>query len=191
MFYEEFATITTMNYVALLRGINVGGNSRVEMPRLKSVFESLGSRHVVTYINSGNVLFADDRDRGSLEPIIAEAIEKEFGFNVPVLLRTQNTIESLCKKIPSEWTNDSEQRTDVMFLWDAYDRPTIVQEVLHDPAFEHLQYIDGALVWNVQRSRVKAGAIIKLLKTDLYKNMTIRNINTVRKLNELLTQLPN
>ncbi|WP_276351869.1 DUF1697 domain-containing protein [Cohnella caldifontis] len=77
-------------YIALLRGINVGGNRKVPMPALKSMFESLGFQGVLTYINSGNVIFESDSDDGgeALEERIEREIEKVFGFPVDVMIRT-------------------------------------------------------------------------------------------------------
>ena len=55
-----------MKYIALLRGINVGGKNKVEMPRLKTLFESLGYTDVHTYINSGNIIFTANSDADSI-----------------------------------------------------------------------------------------------------------------------------
>ena len=177
-----------MRYVALLRGINVGGKSRVEMSRLKKVFEALGCEHVTTYINSGNVLFSDMRNAQVLCEVVEQAIEKEFGFFVPVVLRSATDIAALCAFIPVTWTNDTVQRTDVMFLWDEVDSPDILSKVAHKPDIENVLYVPGALVWNIGRENVTKGSGIKLIKTELYKHMTVRNINTVRKLQILIEQ---
>jgi uncharacterized protein (DUF1697 family) len=175
-----------MVYVALLRGINVGGKCKVEMSRLKDLFEHLGYTKIKTYINSGNVIFEDNRLASEQHDLITVAIEKEFGFSVPVILRTHKEIEELCKSIPLEWTNDVAQKTDVMFLWDEIDSVEILEKVAHKPEIENVLYLPGALVWNIGRQNVTKGSGIKLIKTNLYKHMTVRNINTVRKLQKLL-----
>ncbi len=178
-----------MVYVALLRGINVGGNAKVEMPRLKAVFASLGCENVLTYINSGNVIFSDSRPPKELVPLAEKAILKEFGLPVRVVLRDLPNIEKLCREIPASWTNDTGQKTDVMFLWDEIDNKEILNKVVVNPEIENARYIDGALVWNIGRENVTRGGGIKLIKTDVYPHMTIRNINTVRKLHELMLML--
>ena len=71
-----------MTYLALLRGINVGGKNKVEMARLKTLFESIGCGDVRTYINSGNVIFTSNRVAARLRTSIEKAIAKEFGFHV-------------------------------------------------------------------------------------------------------------
>lgn len=175
-----------MKYVALLRGINVGGKTKVEMPRLRELFADMGCDNVTTYINSGNVLFEDERPTNVLLPLIEKNLHQTFGFSVDTILRTDNNLEKVIKKVPSNWTNDKEQKTDVMFLWDEINNSDIIKKVKINPEIENTLYIDGALVWNIGRENVTRGGGIKLIKTDLYKKMTVRNINTVRKLYGLL-----
>lgn len=178
-----------MVYVALLRGINVGGKSRVEMPKLKALFESLDCQDVSTYINSGNVLFRDDRAVKELVSLIEAAITESFGFNIRVVLRNLPSIQKLCLEIPEGWTNDSKLKTDVMFLWPEIDDPAILDKIVINPKLEKVRYVADALVWSIGRQHVTQGTGIKLIKTDLYQHMTVRNINTVRKLYQLMGQL--
>lgn len=175
-----------MKYVALLRGINVGGHTRVEMRKLKLVFEQAGCTRVSTYINSGNVVFSDTRSKAELHRVLEAAIFEAFDVEVPIVLRTQPEFSRLCEVIPTDWANDALQKTDVMFLWDEIDSKDILAKVKVNPQLERVKYTDGALVWNIDRENVTRGNGIKLIKTDLYRHMTVRNINTVRKLNELL-----
>ncbi|MBC7707863.1 DUF1697 domain-containing protein [Polaromonas sp.] len=177
-----------MKYVALLRGINVGGNAKVEMPRLKKVFESVGCTAVSTYINSGNVVFDDNRPRDMLTERIEDAIAKEFGMDIKIVLRDEASIQAICRISPASWTNDSNQKTDVLFLWEEIDDPSIIDRVVINPDIENVRYAGGALVWNIGRENATRGGGVKLIKTDMYKLMTVRNINTVRKLQELMEQ---
>jgi uncharacterized protein (DUF1697 family) len=141
---------------------------------------------VRTYINSGNVIFSDNRSAKALVKETEQAINKEFGLSVRVVIRDQKNINKLCRAIPSEWTNDTQQKTDVLFLWDEIDSPSIMDKVVVNPQIENARYIDRAIVWNIGRQNVTRGGAIKLIKTDLYRHMTIRNINTVRKLDTLM-----
>ena len=172
--------------MALLRGINVGGKSKVEMPQLKKLFESLGVTDVVTYINSGNVIFKDRRSPSGIKDLLEKALSKEFGFDLRVVLRTGENIKQIVKQVPSGWMNDKQQKTDVLFLWDEINNKAILKKVDINPKIENVLYIDGALVWNIGRENVLKGGGIKLVKSDLYKHITARNINTVRKLNQLM-----
>ena len=88
-------------YVALLRGINVGGNKKVGMEELKKTFSSLGFKNVQTILNSGNVVFGTDSlNLTSAQNLIEETLEKTFGFKIPVLLRTAIEIKKLIDSDP-------------------------------------------------------------------------------------------
>jgi uncharacterized protein (DUF1697 family) len=176
-----------MRYVALLRGVNVAGNSTVSMARLKACIEGLGFKNVATYINSGNVLFETTaKDRARLVKRIEGAIEKEFDFRVPVVVRAPADIRRITKAVPSSWATDKRMRCDVFFLWPEVDSRAVLRELPADPKIEDLKYVKGALVWRIDRAKVGKSKVRKVIGSDLYKSASIRNINTVRKLDELL-----
>ncbi len=77
-------------YISILRGINVGGNRKILMKDLKSLFEKLSFSNVKTYIQSGNVIFESDQKvlNTDLEQSIQQEITETFGFDVPVIVRT-------------------------------------------------------------------------------------------------------
>lgn len=172
-----------MFYVALLRGINVGGNNKIEMKLLRLLFEELGYKNVKTYINTGNVIFeADTLDVDNFSKIIEQKIVEVFGVNSPVVVRTINQIQKLCSAIPDTWLNNTEMKTDVMFLFPQSDKTEIIKELKHNPEAENLIYLPGALVWNIDRKNYNQGQVPKFIGSKLYTQITARNINTVRKL---------
>src|SRR6185295_865710 len=80
-----------MRYVALLRGINVGGNAVVSMKDLKSCFEKLGLQDVATYINSGNIIFSDVRSSvPALTAHIESGIRKHCGMEIRVVVKSKD-----------------------------------------------------------------------------------------------------
>jgi uncharacterized protein (DUF1697 family) len=83
--------------IALLRGVNVGGNKRVEMARLRALMEELGYSDVRTYVNSGNVIFTGPRRS---EQHLETAIAKAFGFEVPVVLRSRDELADVVAANP-------------------------------------------------------------------------------------------
>ena len=83
--------------IALLRGINVGGNKRVEMARLRALLEELGYTDVHTYVNSGNAVFSGPRRS---EKHLEAAIAKTFGFDVPVVLRSRDELAEIVEANP-------------------------------------------------------------------------------------------
>lgn len=168
-----------MKYVALLRGINVGGNNKVGMKKLKEVFEHLGYANVSTYINSGNVLFeSDKKDFSRIEP----ALKKSFGFAITVVIRDAKNIEKLCKAIPKDWENNTEQKTDILFLWDEFDNKKSIGFIKTNKDVDVLKYISGSIIWHIKRKDYSKSGMSKFIGGIIYKNMTARNINTVRKL---------
>ena len=176
-----------MVYVALLRGINVGGNRTVEMAMLKQTFEQLGFTSVRTFISSGNVIFsADSTDRAQLTAQLEDAIAHNFGFPVPVLLGDLTEMAALAKGIPGAWVNNDIMRCDVMFLWPAIDGPEILERIPHRPDVEDLLYLPGAVIWRVDRDKVRRGQVLQISGDKLHKQITVRNPNTVRKLYELM-----
>lgn len=176
-------------YVALLRGINVGGNNKIEMAKLKKTFESLGHSDVVTYINSGNVIFKTrKKSPDKLTTEIEQAILKDFDLHIPVVLRSKENIEKICTKISKDWHNNKEQKTDVLFLWKEFDSKTTLELVKKNPRVDTLLYIDGAIIWHLEKKNYTKSGMHDIISTKLYKNMTVRNINTVRKLTDLMKQ---
>jgi uncharacterized protein (DUF1697 family) len=174
-------------YVALLRGINVGGKNKVEMRKLKATFEGAGMGNVTTYINSGNVVFADNRRKPPrIASVLEEAIAADLGLEIKVLIRDLTAIKKVIKALPEEWTTDATMRCDVMFLWEGFDRKDVLQNWTIKPEIEDVKYVPGAVIWRIDRANVTRSRMTKLVGTDLYRGMTIRNSNTVRKLAELM-----
>lgn len=169
-----------MKYIALLRGINVGGNHMVEMIRLNTMFTALGYSKVKTYLNSGNIVFESDQ-RPDQESIIKK-LYREFGFVIPTLIKSQKEMREIVRSIPESWCNDTEQRTDVAYLFDSIDSDAIIDKLPVDRAFVDIRYTNGALFWHVERKNVNKSKLIKLIGHAYYKYMTIRNINTARTL---------
>lgn len=105
-------------YVALLRGINVGGNTMMKMDELKAVFAELGFENVTSYINSGNLAFdapGSSRER-DLVDALETAIEKKFGRHVDVMVREQSDIDRVIANNPFEGEFESHKHMHVLFL---------------------------------------------------------------------------
>jgi uncharacterized protein (DUF1697 family) len=176
-----------MVYLALLRGINVGGKNKVEMKQLKAVFEEAGMTSVKTYINSGNVIFSTTiRAKRRLAGLLEKGIAERFGFKVDLLLRDIKSMRAVVNKMPAHWTNDKTMKCDVMFLWEDVARPSVMKQLKFKPEIEDVRYASGAVIWRVDRKNATRSGMLKLVGTPIYKRMTIRNCNTTRKLLELM-----
>lgn len=80
------------NKIAVLRGINVGGKRKILMADLKQMFQDLDYKNIVTYIQSGNVIFKAKAENEKLEHTIEKAIRNKFDFDVPVIVRTSEEL---------------------------------------------------------------------------------------------------
>ncbi len=176
-----------MKYVALLRGVNVGGKGAVNMANLKTCFEQLGYEHVQTYINSGNVIFT--APAGS-QPVLAErleqAIEEAFGLHVKVLVKNLSEMQALVHAIPENWIDNKEQKCTVLFLWPEVDSEAMLEQLSWQAADESVRYYPGAIVWHTSKKFASKSRVLRINQAESYKQMTARNPNTVRKLLALM-----
>lgn len=174
-------------YVALLRGVNVGGNNKIPMAALREALEGAGFTDVLTYIASGNVLFTSDRPVDSLAQSIRNIITERFGHQVDILVLSAAKMQAIAAAIPDDWVNDENTRCDVLYLWPSADRPDFVDELPIRDGIDHVRYVPGALLWSMSRRDVTRSGLGRLAGTPpLYKQLTIRNCNTARKLATLV-----
>jgi uncharacterized protein (DUF1697 family) len=172
-------------YVALLRGINVGGKALVRMSELKETFERVKLKDVKTYINSGNVVFSGGgSDRARLRRRLEKAIKEDFGLDVSVLLRDTAELKKLVAELPASWQNGDTYKCDVFFS-DQFRTPKSVDQLPLTPGIEEVKFVPGAILCRIPRAKQSKSKLTRLVGTDLYKSMTARNVNTVRKLYEL------
>jgi len=171
-----------MKYVALLRGINVGKNNRIDMKSLKSLFETYGYGNVSTYINSGNVIFESNKPPELLVTEIESGLLEKSGANISVLVKTADELAQIAAQIPLNWKNDTEQRSDVAYLFSEADTEESINELPIRREFLDIRYTVGALLWNVKRENYNKSQLNKIIGHRLYRYMTIRNVNTARYL---------
>jgi len=176
-----------MKYIALLRGINVGGNNKVEMKRLKIVLEGMGYINVSTYLNSGNALFESEEKQDQIQANVPKVILKEFGLEIPTLIKNIDEIKRIASIIPPEWQNDKDQKTDVAYLFTEINSEETISELPIKREYVDLIYVEGAIVWHVTRDNYNNSQLNKLVGSKLYKQMTVRNVNTARFLAGVIT----
>lgn len=176
-----------VSYVALLRGINIGGNKKVEMSKLKKTFESLGFKNVATYINSGNVIFSHGgKDQEKAARKIEKGILQDFQFEVKVLVRDAENLLNVCKEIPRAWEQEVGMRPHIAFLWKEIDNPDILKQISINQKVDKVKYVSGALLWNVDLRNYSKSTMYKFVSTKITKQVTVRSVNTVRKLNQMM-----
>jgi uncharacterized protein (DUF1697 family) len=161
--------------IALLRGVNVGSNKRVEMARLRALLEELGYRDVRTYVNSGNVVFSGPRRS---EQHLEAAIAKAFGFEVPVVLRSRDELADVVHANPLRDIATDPAKHLVVFC--AAEASTDLDPT--DFAPETFQ-VRGREVYLWMPGGIRDSPLAKLLATKaLGDKSTARNWRTVEKL---------
>jgi uncharacterized protein (DUF1697 family) len=175
-----------MTYVAFLRGVNVGGKSIVSMAAIKEALVALGLSDVRTYINSGNVIFSTQASGvQQLTARIEKALEQHTGMAIKVVVMDHRTLKKMVDAIPRNWVDDKTMRTYVLLLWKELDDRSILDSLPTKPGVDELKYTPGAVVWRVDREDVGRSQMNRIVGTPMYKKITIRSANTMRKLNEL------
>ena len=180
-----------MRYIALLRGINVGGNNKVSMSDLKKSFEDAGFLNVVTYINSGNVIFdSEEQDVIKLIKECEKIIENKFGFFISLAIIEANALKEALSHAPKWWGEDAESKHNAIFII----KPATAQEVIADagaakPEYEQLFAYGDIIFWSAPIKTFSRTRWSKIVGTKAYKSITIRNENTARKLLELTLAL--
>ena len=177
-------------FVALLRGINVGGNNMISMSALRASFERLGFDDVSSYINSGNILFrTKSSDARKLETKIEKMLAGDYKVPCKVVLRSAAEMARLVKQLPKDWTGDKEWRYNVIFLRHTIDSKDVIAGVKWKPEFEKVIYVPGTLLWSAHVKDVNKTAMLKLASQKIFQDMTVRNLNTTRKLHELMQKM--
>ena len=162
----------------------------VSMKSLKDSFERLGFRDVSTYINSGNVLFrAVETDARRLESRIDRMLGREYGLNGRTVVRSHSEMARLMNTISDTWTPDPQWRYDVVFLRHAIDSERVLADIHFEPEIEQVVYCPGTLLWSRRQDAATRTAMLKLASRPVYREMTVRNVNTARRLFALMEQM--
>jgi uncharacterized protein (DUF1697 family) len=177
-------------YVALLRGINVGGKNLIKMPELKACFEGGGFEEVVTYIQSGNVLF---RSAGSGSAALAGQIEEmlssTFGYHASVVLRSRAQLRAVVERAPDGFGADPDAfRYDVIFLKEPLTAGVAMKSVPTRQGVDDVHAGRGVLYWSRLISRAAQSRISKVISLPIYQSMTIRNWNTTTTLLRMMDE---
>ncbi len=172
--------------VALLRGVNVGGKNKLPMRALCEVFAAAGCTEVESYIQSGNVVFWSRQADGTLQQRLAAAIEEQFGFAVPVVVRTREEMQTVLRKNP--FADVAEERLAVMFL---RDRPMAeVLARLEAERFlpERFAVVGGEIFLDMPNGAGRSKLTTAYFDSRLKTVGTVRNVRTIRRLVEMASK---
>jgi uncharacterized protein (DUF1697 family) len=175
-------------YVALLRGINVGGNNLIKMPELRRCFEALDFAGVATYIQSGNVLFeAAEGGPAGLSARIEEALSERFGYRARIALRSHGQLRAVVAGAPAGFgTRPDQYRYDVVFLREPLTAAEAMADLRTREGVDEAFAGDGVCYFSRLASRASQSYLSRIVALPVFQHMTIRNWNTTVKLRALM-----
>jgi len=175
-------------YIALLRGINVGGNNKIDMKELKAGFESSGFANVVTYINSGNIIFNSELDEATVKTTCETLIADAFNLDIPVCVISAVELREAVSHAPDWWGSDPESKHNAIFIIS----PMTTAEVLAQigkikPEYEKIDHHGKVIFWSAPMATFSRTRLTKIVQSKAaYNAITVRNANTTLKLAELV-----
>jgi uncharacterized protein (DUF1697 family) len=175
-----------MRYLALLRGINVGGKNLIRMPELQRLFTGLDCTNVTTYIQSGNVLF-ESKLRNLLK--LSNSIEQALaaGLSCAVVIVPKAQLELVVHNAPPAFGADpAHYKYDVAFVKPPLQARAILPAINLKPGVDEASERNGVIYLTRLTIRASQSQLPKLARHVAYKSMTIRNWNTTVELCRLM-----
>jgi len=174
-------------YIILLRGINVGGINTISMKELKELLEKNGFRDVLSYINSGNIIFSSEISDTELLKRNCEALLFErFNMNLPVMILSADDLTEALNHAPEWWNRDQESKHNAIFVIPPASVHEIFQEVGEiKPEYEKVGCFGRVIFWSAPLKTFSRTRLSKVVGSSVYNSITIRNVNTAKKLAEL------
>ncbi|HEY0789393.1 MAG TPA: DUF1697 domain-containing protein [Thermoanaerobaculia bacterium] len=174
-------------FIALLRGINVGGRNRVPMPELREICGELGWGGVATYVNSGNVVFTADATAAALESALERAIEARFRLAIPVIVRTSREWSTYLRSNPFPAASEREGNAVMLALSKAKPGRDAAKVLEERATFGERIARTGDAIWihfarGVGKSKLSPGLIDRAVGSPT----TMRNWRTVVALGEMV-----
>jgi uncharacterized protein (DUF1697 family) len=177
---------TGVQYLALLRGINVGGKNLVKMADLREEVEQMGHADVATYIASGNVLFRAPRQkRETMAERIESALSRRFGTEVKVVLLTEPQLRGVLDGAPRGFGADG-YLCDVIFLRKPLSPSKVLDVIETREGVDRVWGGKGVLYFARLAAKASSSRLSKFASRPEYKNVTIRSWNTTKKLLALM-----
>ncbi|MFN8386025.1 MAG: DUF1697 domain-containing protein [Anaerolineales bacterium] len=175
-------------YLALLRGINVGGNNIIKMVDLKACFESMGLTDVITYIQSGNVIFKSaEKDKAKLTKKIEAGLSSTFGYEARLVIVSHKQLKQTVGGCSAWFGKDLDKfQCNVIFLREPLTPKEAMKNVSVKEGVDNAYVGKDALYFSCLTSRASSSHLTKIIGLPVYQSMTIRNWNTTTKLLALM-----
>lgn len=174
-------------YVALLRGINVGGKNLIKMTDLKACFEDNGFHDVTTFIQSGNVVFGGDGTAAVIVQKVETMLSATFKYSARIVLRSRTQMRATVARAPKGFgSQPNEYRYDVLFVKEPLRAAAVIKGVPTREGVDEAAAGPGAVYFSRLVSRATQSQLNRLVSMPIYQNLTIRNWNTTTKLCKLM-----
>lgn len=175
-------------FVALLRGINVGGHGKVPMAALRTLAEDLGWRDVSTYIQSGNLLFEAKGKASALEAALEKALGEQFGFKPAVIVRSAADWNALAEANPFPKESEAEANRVLLGLSKLKPKPGAAEALQERAAAgETVREAGGALWFHYPNGVGTSKLTPSLIDRSVGSPLTARNWRTFLKLREMMS----
>lgn len=180
-----------MVYLALLRGINVGGKNIITMADLRTCFINAGYTQVHTYIQSGNVLFsATTTDAGQLETTIEQTLEATFGYTGAVVVLSATELCDVVAEAPKHFgAKPDTYRYNVFFLKRPLAPQAAAKDIVLRDGVDTLHIGSKSLYTTRLIARAGNSLLSKITTLSHYQSLTIRNWNTTTRLCALAQEI--
>lgn len=176
-------------FVALLRGINVGGRNKVAMASLRAAFEDAGYASVSTYIQSGNVLFGADEPAEGLEISLEDMLQRRLGMSLVVVVRTHGQLHAVVRDAPDGFGATPDlHHSDVVFLKASLSSTELLAQVPLRDGVDAAWAGTGVLYFQRLSARRSQSRMSALTALSAYQQMTIRSWSTTTRLLSLLDE---
>ena len=176
-------------YIALLRGINVGGHNKIPMAELRSLCAQNGLENTESYVQSGNLVFTSARTPSEVEDLLEQVICQHFGFSIPVIVRAAKQWHSIVAGNPFPGASDT--KPNLVMLGLSKDIPSLEarQELLNYAKFNERVKLADKHLWiffpdGVGMSKITPAVLDRLVGSVV----TMRNWRTVQRLSALVDQ---
>lgn len=178
-------------FLALLRGLNVGGRNVIGKQDLIRCFENLGFDGVRTYIQSGNVLFRSSESRAAaLTRTIEAALSERLSNQVRAVVLTRTHYRAAVASAPDDWGRDDDRKHNAAFTLRGVTPRQVIEQLPTPKAdIETLASGPGAIFWSISKQHQTRTTWMKLAAAPAYQHLTVRNHRTVFRLRELLEAL--
>jgi uncharacterized protein (DUF1697 family) len=172
-----------MTWVALLRGVNVGGRNLMKMPALKACLEDAGFDRVETFIQSGNVVFRTaQKSVGKLTNQIEKAIATTLGISSRVVVVSRDRLKTVIDEAPASWRSRSDLRRNIAFLRPPTTAAAALQEVDVRPGVDAVDAGKAVLYMTTTLRDAAKSRLTRIVTKPVYREMTIRTYRTCQKI---------